>query len=57
MECHDLQLLIDDARRFLQTNFEAVQKHCMEVYQSALVWIPQKSRIREVYATNLPRVP
>ena len=38
-------------------NFEAVQKHGMEVYQSALVWIPQKSRIREVYATDICRVP
>ncbi|KIM36380.1 hypothetical protein M413DRAFT_292432 [Hebeloma cylindrosporum] len=57
VECNELQLVIDDARRFLQINFEVVQKHCMEVYQSALVWIPRKSRIREVYATDVHRVP
>jgi len=35
--CQDLQLLIDDAHRFLQMNFEAIQKHCMEIYLSAFV--------------------
>ena len=38
-------------------NFEAVQKHCMEIYQSALVWIPKKSLIRESYVADVCRVP
>jgi WD40 repeat protein len=46
---HDLQLLVDDARRCLQMNFEAVQKHSLEIYQSALVWIPKESLIRKIY--------
>ena len=38
-------------------NFEAVQKHSMEVYQSTLVWIPKKSLIRETYVADVSRVP
>ncbi|KAF8972030.1 hypothetical protein BDZ97DRAFT_2070665 [Flammula alnicola] len=57
IRCHDLQLLVDDARRCLQMTFESIQKHCFEIYQSALAWIPKKSLIREVYATDVSRVP
>ncbi|KAF7344134.1 Mycorrhiza-induced WD40-repeat domain protein [Mycena venus] len=53
-------LLAEDALRFLQLNFECIKKHCLEVYQSALVWIPTESVIRKVYAAELkqglPRV-
>jgi tricorn protease-like protein len=54
---HDLQLLVDDARRCLQMSIDAIRKHCMEIYQSALIWIPKKSLIRQVYATYVSRVP
>ncbi|PPQ81031.1 hypothetical protein CVT25_014426 [Psilocybe cyanescens] len=54
---HDLQLIVEDARQCLQMSFEAVQKHCMEIYQSALVWLPKKSVIRKTYAKEACRVP
>jgi hypothetical protein len=38
-------------------NFEGIQKHCMEIYQSALVWIPKKSLICKFYATNVCDMP
>ena len=50
-------MFVDDARRFIQMNFEIVQKHCMEIYQSALVWIPKKSLIRKTYDANVHKVP
>ncbi|KIJ90830.1 hypothetical protein K443DRAFT_68380, partial [Laccaria amethystina LaAM-08-1] len=52
-----LLLLVHDARRCLQMNFEAVQKHCMEIYESALVWIPQSSLIRKTCAADVSKVP
>jgi WD40 repeat protein len=55
--CISIQLLLDDAYRCLQVNFRAIQKHCLEIYHSALVWIPKKSFIRKVYGTNIRRVP
>ncbi|KIM79163.1 hypothetical protein PILCRDRAFT_10586, partial [Piloderma croceum F 1598] len=57
IRCHDLQLLVDDGHRCLQMNFESIQKHSFEIYESALVWIPKKSLIRKVYATDVRRVP
>ena len=54
---HDPQLLVDDALRCLQMNFEAIQKHCMEVYWSSLVWIPKKSLLRKVYPTYVSQAP
>ncbi|KIM79165.1 hypothetical protein PILCRDRAFT_792296 [Piloderma croceum F 1598] len=57
IRCHDLQLLVDDGRQCLQMNFESIQKHSFEIYESALVWIPKKSLTRKVYATNVRRVP
>jgi WD40 repeat protein len=38
-------------------NFKSIQKHSFEIYESALVWIPKKSLIRKVYATDVRRVP
>ncbi|GLB45185.1 hypothetical protein LshimejAT787_2000900 [Lyophyllum shimeji] len=55
--CDNLRLLVDDTRQFLQMNFEVIQQNCFEVYQSALVWIPKESLIRNVYATYVRRVP
>jgi WD40 repeat protein len=54
---HDLQLLVQDARQCLQMNFEAVHGHCMEIYESALVWIPKNSLIRKTYTADVSRVP
>src|SRR4051794_13897267 len=53
----NLHLLAADAHRFLQTNFEVIQKHCFEVYQSAFVWVPKKSLMRRVYATEVHGAP
>jgi WD40 repeat protein len=38
-------------------NFASIQQHSFEIYESALVWIPKKSLIRKVYATDVRRVP
>ena len=57
IRCHDLHLLVDDTRRCLQLNYECIQKHCFEIYQSALVWLPKNSLIRDIYATDVSRVP
>ncbi|KAJ7824855.1 hypothetical protein B0H13DRAFT_1736937 [Mycena leptocephala] len=47
--------LVEEACRYLQLNFECIQKHCFEIYQSALVWIPTDSLIRAVYAADIER--
>ncbi|KAJ7924599.1 hypothetical protein B0H13DRAFT_1601475, partial [Mycena leptocephala] len=52
-----LSLLVEDARRCLQANFECIETHRFEIYQSALVWLPKTSLIRKVYANHLPRAP
>ena len=57
IRCHDLQLLANDGCRCLLMNFTCVQKHSFEIYHSALVWLPKKSLIRNVYAMNIRRVP
>ncbi|THU76096.1 hypothetical protein K435DRAFT_739512, partial [Dendrothele bispora CBS 962.96] len=49
--------LVDDARRFLQMSFPIIQRHAMETYQSALVWLPTQSLIRTVYAATVPQAP
>ena len=38
-------------------SFASIQKHSFEIYESALVWLPKKSLIRNVYATDIKRVP
>ena len=38
-------------------NFACVQKHSFEIYASALVWLPKKSLIRNVYAADVKKVP
>ena len=57
IRCHDLQLLADDGHKCLQMNFACIQKHSFQIYESALVWLPKKSLIRNVYATDVKRVP
>ncbi|KAK7450144.1 hypothetical protein VKT23_013027 [Stygiomarasmius scandens] len=53
----DLQQLLDDGCQVLQMNFKVIQKHAMEIYWSALVWIPKNSLIRRHYPTNIRQVP
>ncbi|KAJ7924587.1 hypothetical protein B0H13DRAFT_2578133 [Mycena leptocephala] len=53
----EVQLLVEDARRCLQANFECIETHRFEIYQSALVWLAKTSLIRKVYANHLPRAP
>ena len=57
IRCHDLQLIANDGCHCLQMNFACIQRHSFEIYESALVWLPKKSLIRDVYATNIRRVP
>ena len=38
-------------------SFACIQRHSFQIYESALVWIPKKSLIRDVYASNIRRVP
>ena len=38
-------------------SFACIQRHSFEIYESALVWIPKKSLIRDVYAANIRQVP
>ena len=57
IQCHNLQLLAEDGRKCLQMNFACIQRHSFQIYQSALVWLPKKSLIRNVYATEVRCVP
>jgi WD40 repeat protein len=45
-----------DARRFILENFNLVKQHPCETYSSALVWIPEKSRIRTMYGDKMKSV-
>ena len=54
---HNLQLLADDGCRCLQLSFPCIQRHSFQIYESALVWIPEKSLIWNVYAANIRQVP
>ena len=53
----DIALLIDDARRFLQLDFELIKHHPLQMYGFAHVWIPKKSLMRERYAAALGHTP
>ncbi|KAJ7868143.1 hypothetical protein B0H13DRAFT_1635836, partial [Mycena leptocephala] len=46
-----------NAHRCLQLSFVVVQQNCMEIYRSALVWIPKKSILRALYAANMRAMP
>ena len=51
--------LLNDARRFLQFNFELIKQHPHHVYDFAHVWIPTQSLVHKQYATvfgHTPRV-
>ncbi|KAJ7641772.1 hypothetical protein FB45DRAFT_826046 [Roridomyces roridus] len=54
-----LTLLVEDARRFLQKNFDLISQYGSEIYRSALVWIPETSPMRKVYINptdNFPKI-
>ena len=53
----DIAPLLNDARRFLQLNFELIEQHPLHMYDFVHVWIPKKSLMRERYATALDRTP
>ncbi|GLB36779.1 hypothetical protein LshimejAT787_0310660 [Lyophyllum shimeji] len=59
VQCRNLQLLVEDALRCLQSSFEAVRRNAFEIYQSAFVWLPKESLVRKAYSPvpySLPRV-
>ena len=39
----DIAPLLDDARRFLELDFEFIKQHPLQMYDFAHVWIPKKS--------------
>ena len=49
--------LLNDARRFLQLNFELIKQHPHHVYDFAHVWTPEKSLVHKRYATVLGHTP
>ena len=49
--------LLNDARRFLQLDFELIKQHPLQMYDFAHVWIPEKSLMRERYADVLGHTP
>ena len=46
---HNLQNAVVDAGWFIIENFDLVRHHPRETYSSALVWLPEQSRIRVKY--------
>ena len=51
--------LLNDARRFLQLNFDLIKQHPLQMYELSHVWIPKKSLMRGRYAAvhgHTPRV-
>ena len=53
----DIAPLLDDARRFLQLNFELIKQYPLQMYDFAHVWIPKKSLTRERYSAAFGRPP
>ena len=49
--------LLNDARRFLQFNFELIKQHPHHVYDFAHIWIPEQSLVHERYAAVLGHTP
>ena len=49
--------LLNDARRFLQLDFELIKQHPLQMYDFAHVWIPETSLMRERYASVLGHTP
>ncbi|KAH7190134.1 hypothetical protein DER44DRAFT_117701 [Fusarium oxysporum] len=53
--CHMLSGFIDDAARFVRTNFSVIDEAPLQVYSSALVFTPSKSLIRSSFEKRIPR--
>ena len=49
--------LLNDARRFLQLNFELIKQQPLQMYDFAHVWTPEKSLVRGQYAAVLGHTP
>jgi WD40 repeat protein len=49
--------VLQDARRFIQENFEVIDSNCLETYRSALVWLPGQSGIRVREHSRLSQPP
>ena len=49
--------LLNDARRFLQLDFDLIKRHPHQMYDFAHVWIPKKSLVYERYAAILGHTP
>ena len=49
--------LLNDARRFLQLDFDLIKQHPHQMYNFAHVWIPEKPLMQERYAAVLGHTP
>ena len=49
--------LLNDARRFLQLDFDLIKQYPHQMYDFAHMWIPEKSLMRERYAAVLAHTP
>ena len=49
--------LLNDARRFLQVDFDLIKQHLHQMYDFAHVWIPEQSLVRERYGAVLGHTP
>ncbi|KAF7368291.1 hypothetical protein MVEN_00150100 [Mycena venus] len=51
-ESPEIKCLLDEVRRMVPQIFKFASIHPLEVYHSALEWLPIKSRIRDIYHTS-----
>ena len=49
--------MLEDARRFLQLNFELINQYPLQMYDFAHIWIPEKSLMLEQYTSVLHHTP
>ena len=49
---HNLQSTVIGAMNFIIENFDLLSRHPCEIYNSALVWLPEQSHIRTKYGDN-----
>ncbi|KAJ7575617.1 hypothetical protein C8J56DRAFT_409802 [Mycena floridula] len=48
-----LQQILDEARRLVVENFALISEFPLELYRSALIWLPKRSIIRSQYADKV----
>ncbi|KAJ6537883.1 WD40-repeat-containing domain protein, partial [Mycena capillaripes] len=51
-ECPELRTLLDEVRQVVPQIFRFASVYPLEIYYSALEWLPRKSRIYNIYSTN-----